>query len=156
MSAPQPFVLGPPSSIVVDRPCPLCGLTSPILVIDPPIRRAHTCRCGALVGTPGCFVDERGSRLPMRAVFSPQAPAPCATCHRAQQRVLIDERPGVWCAMCGLVALPERRASSIARATRSPPWHRVLLGCATPDIRAAAAVAVVLVLVVAALHLHTA
>jgi hypothetical protein len=70
--------------------------------------------------------------------------------------VLIGERPGAWCAMCGLVALPERRTSAIARTVRTPPWHRVLLGCATPDVRAAAAVAVVLVLVVAALHLHTA
>jgi hypothetical protein len=152
MSAPQPFVLGPPSSIVVERPCPLCGASSPILVLDPPARRSHVCRCGALVGTPGCFTDERGSRLPLRAVFSPTPPALCASCHRPQQRVLIDERPGVWCACCGLVALPERRQTTTVGHARREVWPRRLIGSA--DGRAAAAVAAVLVFVVAALHLR--
>jgi hypothetical protein len=154
MSAPPPFVFGPPTAIVVERPCPLCGLTSPILVVDPPLRRSHTCRCGAVVGTPGCFVDDRGARLPLRAVFSPSPPPPCATCTHKQQRVLIDERPGVWCATCGLVALPERRANGLRPTHRASAWTNTLARLARRDTRTAAALAVVFGLVVAALHLR--
>jgi hypothetical protein len=71
--------------------------------------------------------------------------------------VLIDERPGVWCASCGLVALPERRHDPLATREARPRWdHRLrrFVGAVNPDARAAAAVAVVLGLVVAALHLH--
>jgi len=121
MSAPQPFVLGRPSSVFVDRPCPLCRLTAPILVIDPPVRRAHSCRCGALVGTHGRFVGDRGAHQPMRAVFSPPPPSACATCRRAPQRVLMGDRPGSWCAMCDLVGLPERRAPPKERTSLARP-----------------------------------
>jgi hypothetical protein len=157
MSAPQSFVVGPPSAQLVERPCPLCGASSPILVLDPPLRRSHVCRCGALVGTPGCFVDDRGARRPLRAVFSSTSPPPCANCHRPQQRVLIDERPGVWCPGCGLVALPERRHDPSRGRIVHARWPARLLGALGPvgqDARAAAVVAVLLGLMVAALHIH--
>jgi hypothetical protein len=59
--------------------------------------------------------------------------------------VLINDRPGVWCAMCGLVALPERRAAPVDRMPTRSTWRRILLGSARQDVRVGLAVALGLV-----------
>ena len=101
MSAPLPVDL---SAVV--PPCPACG--APLVLDD---KKTVCCNgCGAVVGTPGRFVDDKSRRKPLRPAFSTGPLRACRRCRRTLQRVLVDDFGGCFCAGCNLVVVAKGAA----------------------------------------------